>query len=315
LSRKQEIRVFYSRLSLAWGFIVRLKNASASQPSYLLPPPPTIVGSLAYAFARYLDIREPKVRKIKYREGIITNQLMKAFLESTLVASASVVGNIGLATHMEPGKIIASMYKTGDNQIRTIKEAKPGSDVFYKEAIPLVLPVLAQGATYGPAELEILWAFDAARLSEMLGKEVGYELSIEEIDREMPRALLGATRLGSKESIVAVDASSMKYSREPRILSVGDVFTTRLYVPVECVESTVFTQFTSIQMYDLDYVEKSFYIPFATEELSSGNTVLPKSSTQLKLLPKLSIRGGCIGVTPDDDLYREGLVGVSKVRL
>jgi len=313
LSRKQEIRVFYSRLSLTWGFIVRLKNASASQPPYLLPPPPTIVGSLAYAFARYLDIREPKVGRIKYREGIVTNQLMKAFLESTLVASASVVGNIGLATHMEPGKIIASMYKTG-GQTQTIKKAKPGSDLFYKEALPLVLPVLAQGATYGPAELEIMWAFDAARLSEMLGKEVGYDLSIEEIDRGMPRALLGMTRLGSKESIVAVDASSVKYSREPRVLSVGDVFTTRFYVPTECVESTVFTQFTSIQMYDLDYVERSFYIPFATEGLSSGNTVLPKSSTQLKLLPRLSIREGCIGVAPDDNSYSEGLVGVSKVR-
>jgi len=312
LSRKQEIRVFYSKLSLTWGFIVRLKNASASQPSYLLPPPPTIVGSLAYAFARYLDIREPKVGRITYKEGVITNQLMKAFLESTLVASASVVGDIGLATYMEPGKIIASMYKKG-GQMDRVKKAKLGSDTFYS-AIPVVLPVLAQGATYGPAELEILWAFDAARLSEMLGKEVGYELSVDEIDREMPRALLGVTRLGSKESIVAVDASSVKYSREPRVLSVGDVFTTRFYVPTECVGSTVFTRFTSIQMYDLDYVEKPFYIPFATEELSSGNTALPKSSTQLKLLPRLSIRGGCIGVAPDDDSYREGLVGVSKVR-
>lgn len=304
MGQKPNIRVFYTKLSLAWGFIVRHKGASASQPAYLLPPPPTIVGSIAYAVGKYFEINKPSSGRERYGSGIIISPLMKTFLKSTIVATASIIGNIGLVAHMELGKIVASMYKTG-GQVEDIKKAKPDSSLFYEKALPTIFPVLAQGAVYGPAELEILWAFDVEKLSRDLGIE------LKELDGGLPKALMGITRLGSKESIVAIEPSSVKYSTDAKIIGAGDIFTSRFYLPSECVKPC---DLISIYMYDLDYEDKTFYVPSASLSLSSGSAIIPLTYSQLRNLQKLSIRSGCIGIAPDEESYKEGIVGVARVR-
>jgi len=253
----QNIRVFYTSTTLSWGFTVRYKEVSAAQPSYILPPPTTIVGAFSYPLARILGLVDKLPENKAYKNGYLVSKTMKTFLESTIAASAGVVGEGGLVMHQEPSKIHASIYKGGEeaNRIR----AEPFTKKFYGESLPKIFPVQAVGATYAPGvKLYMTWVLDVDKLLKNL-RENGVQVGEEDLDSAARIAVHGVTRIGSKEGIVAVDPDLTGYERNPEIVNPGGKIRTIQYVPSECVDPE--EMIPQITLPYLDYSPRLFYIP------------------------------------------------------
>ncbi|WP_448577119.1 CRISPR-associated protein Cas5 [Thermosphaera sp.] len=256
----QNIRVFYTSTTLSWGFIVRYKEVSAAQPSYILPPPTTIVGAFSYPLARILGLIDKLPENKVYKNGYLVSKTMKTFLESTIAASAGVAGEGGLVMHQELSKIHASIYKDGSdaNNIR----AEPFTGKFYGKSLPRIFPVQAVGATYAPGvKLYMTWVLDVDKLLKNL-RENGVGIGEKDLDSAAQLAVHGVTRIGSKEGIVAVDPDLTGYERNPEIVNPGGKIRTIQYVPSECVDPE--EMIPQITLPYLDYSPRLFYIPSAS---------------------------------------------------
>jgi CRISPR-associated protein Cas5a/b/c len=110
----------YSKVKLHWGFIVRQLGASAAQLAYVLPPPPTIVGSFMNPLARILGLSET----LDPKAGPAGSKVMNCALKATLSAAAGLdpCGNVGVAVYAEPSRITAGAYKTGGDYERALKQ-------------------------------------------------------------------------------------------------------------------------------------------------------------------------------------------------
>jgi len=262
----QNIRVFYTSTTLSWGFTVRYREVSAAQPSYILPPPTTIVGAFSYPLARMLGLADSLPERKAYKNGYLASKTMKAFLDSTLAASAGVAGEGGLVMHQEPSKIHASIYK-GVSEADRIR-AEPFTEKFYRDALTRIFPVQATGATYAPGvKLYMTWVLDADKLLKNL-RENGVRVVEEDLDSAARQAVHGVTRVGSKEGIVAVDHGLTGYERNPEIVSPGGKIRTIQYVPSECVDPE--DKIPQVTLPYLDYSPRLFYIPSE----SASNTFL-----------------------------------------
>jgi CRISPR-associated protein Cas5a/b/c len=260
------IRLFYSTVVPSWGFSVRYREVSAAQPSYILPPPPTVVGAFAYPLARILGLADTAPRELRHGRGYIVSRNMVAFLDATIVASAGVSGNGGLVMHQEPTKLNASMYK-GSSEASRIR-AEPYTKKFYEEALPRIFPVQAVGATFAlSVEVYLTWVVDIDRLLRNLGNQ-GIKLTEEDIDMAGQQAVLGITRIGSKEGIVAVDPAKSGYEKNPVVKAPGENIKTVQYVLKTCVETQ-----ESIPVVDLPSVDYTLR-PFYVVSTSASNTVL-----------------------------------------
>jgi len=255
------LRVFYTRVNLSWGFTLRFKGTSASQPAYPLPTPTTIVGAFAYPLARLLNLNPYTSETYKWGDGRLISNTMKIFLEVTLAASAGLVASdtftTGLAVYSELGRIIAVPYK-GTTELGRIK--KPlYSDEFFTDSIPRALPVQALGSVYASGIfLELSWIIDVEKLSRELG------ISIEDIDRVAEKAVYGVTRIGGREGIVAVEPTCARYIRDPVEVKGGDKFRTRLYVEEVCAEPLDPSYVFEITLPDIKYRDKLYYLPART---------------------------------------------------
>jgi CRISPR-associated protein Cas5a/b/c len=201
-----------------------------------------------------------------YKNGYLVSKTMKAFLDSTLAASAGVAGEGGLVMHQELSRIHASIYK-GKTEAGKMR-AEPFTGKFYGESLTRIFPVQAVGATYAPGvKLYMTWVLDADKLLKNL-RESGVPVDEEDLDSAARQAVHGVTRVGSKEGIVAVDPELTGYERNPEIVSPGGKIRTIQYVPSECVDpEEIIPQIT---LPDLDYSPRLFYIP----SLSASNTFL-----------------------------------------
>ncbi len=245
------LRVFYARVTLSWGFIVRFFGVSAAQPSYPVPPPTTVVGAFAYSLSRVLGLN-PAGAGIRWGDGRLVSDTMKPFLEATVLASAGLLSSgasAGVAVHQEINRIIASPYKSGGD-VSNIREPK-----HIEDAIQRALPVQAVGGAYSPGlKLELLWAVDMNRLS----KE--FDISVERLDDAAKKAVHGVVRVGSKEGIVAIEKSI--YIEKPDVAGTGGRIRTRLYVDHECVEEVLDPAYViKLLIPDLRYRLKRYYVP------------------------------------------------------
>jgi CRISPR-associated protein Cas5a/b/c len=269
-----EIRAFYAKVLTTWGFVVRHKGTSAAQPSYPVPTPTTVVGAFGYPLLRLLEIPVSTGRKTKWGDGVLITEPMKALLESTLAASAGFTSSLnkketsgrlvktGLATYQEPNRIIAAPYRTG-GQMENIRKARPFSPEFVN-AMQLILPVQAVGATYAPyIALELLWVVDAKKLVKELG------ISLEKLDNIAQKAVYGVVRVGSKESLVALEDA--RYAKDVKVHRAGERIKTKLYVLSSCTERIVGTA-EELIIPDLEYRPSNFYIP---AEIASSNLIIP----------------------------------------
>lgn len=281
------IRLFYSTVTLSWGFTVRYKDASASQPAYVLPPPTTVVGAFTYPLARLLGLRDTGHGRISYESGALITELMRKAMEATITASAGVVVEeveTGAIVHNEISKITASMYKGGTEKGRI--RAKPHSPEFYKEALPRIFPAQAVGSAYAPGvKLLLTWVVDVEKLSRSLG------LKEEDLDSHGTLISIGVTRIGSKEGIASNDPAESGYDKNPRV-KVGESFETVQYVMEQCVEPIEITPPPIIELPHLDYVLKRFYIPSVQ---ASNTVVVPLKKYELR---KFRLKEPCRAYQP-----------------
>lgn len=262
------IRAIFSRVSLHWGFVVRIPGASAAQTALSITPPTTVVGSFAAALFRALglkDLTEALSRALEARKTL--SKHFNCALEATLTAVAGLTPSsefVGLCVHQEPSRLTAAPYKTGGSWAKALKSSF-GSTDFYSKFVTEALPVQAAGAAYGPgALLDLLWIFDVEVLTRYLNRELGLTVSVEEIDRVGLAAAYGVSRIGSKEGLTSVEVAT--YVRDGiSLLSTGEVVRTHLYVPAVCVEP-VTKDITKVSLWDLKYGLSEYFMPEPASE-------------------------------------------------
>lgn len=276
------LRVFYAKTLLSWGFIVRHRGTSAAQPAYPIPPPTTVVGAFAYPLVRLLGFSTRGKGIGEWGEGKLVSEVMKPLLEATITASAGLISlkfaskspmyssyrtlQVGLAIYQEISRIIASPYKSGGSFQKAVKAKFMESD-FFKEALPVVLPVQATGAAYAPAlKIELMWVVDIEKLSRELG------VSVEKLDGVARKAIYGIVRIGSKEGLVALE--EVIYAENPVTRGPGEKVSTRLYVERFCAETLNPTLTTEIVIPDLRYSLTPYYMPAF---IGSSNLIVPLS--------------------------------------
>lgn len=294
------IRVFYAKVSLSWGFIIRHKGTTASQPAYPLPTPTTIVGAFVYPLAKLLKLpliiqieKSSKRRKMKstslveWGEGKLISDTMKPFLEATVTASAGLISSkitsnnstqtrsrmvqVGLATYSEVSRIISSPYKSGGSYDEAVKRIELMQSEFFTKSIPTVLPVQALGATYAPAlKVELMWAIDIAKLSEKLKDELGIDIDIEKLDDLASKAVYGVVRIGSKEGIVALEEA--QYIKNPIIEKPGEIVASRLYIEEACAKALDPSRVSKTTLPNLKYALTTYYVPC---HIGSNNVIIP----------------------------------------
>lgn len=291
-----EMRLFYARVGLSWGFVVRFLGTSAAQPSYLLPPPTTIVGAFAYPLLRLLGISPRSFDKPdSHGDGRVLSRLMKILLSSTAAASCGVPPiekgpSVGFSIHQEVSRIVGLPYKGGTEARRFAEEPA-------HEAVTRAMPVQAVGASYGPrAVIDLLWVVDIARLASEL------RVRVSDIDSIGSIAVKGVSRLGSKEGIVAVHPERTLYTGDLRSIQPGEFFRSYMYIPAGCAQLLDEGYAYEVLLPDLRYRHTAFYVPASTV---SGSVLMPlKGATaRFKLVEP------CRAYTYDKGL-EEGVVGV-----
>lgn len=262
------LRAVFSRVSLYWGFTVRVAGASAAQAALPIVPPTTVVGSFVAALFKVLGLRD--LSEAPSRAAETRRTLSKHFecaLKATLAAAAGLAAGsdyVGLCVHQEPSRLVAAPYKTGGSWTRALRSPF-GSAEFYSKLVPEALPVQALGAAYGPgALLDLLWVFEVETLVNCLSREVGSTVRAEHIDEVGPAAAYGVTRVGSKEGLASVELAA--YVKDGiSVLSTGEVVRTHLYVPAFCVEP-VTRDVARIGLWDLEYEYAEYFVPEPASE-------------------------------------------------
>jgi len=266
------LRFFYCAVTLSWGFAVRYKEVSAAQPSYVLPPPSTVVGIFGNSLGRLLGLSDEPSKGLKHEQGYVISKMMKIFLESTVSASAGVLGNGGLVVHQELSKIYASFYK-GESEAYKMS-SEPFSQDFYETSLPRIFPAQAIGASYGPGiRIYLSWVLNIDKLINKF-KERQILLKEEDVDSVAPIAAHGLTRIGSKEGIVAHEPELTGYDNNPEIMQDGGKVRTIQYVQSECVDPEEAVPLVSLP--SIDYTLKQYYVPSAS---ASNSFLIPFSSS------------------------------------
>lgn len=260
----------YSRAVMHWGFIVRQLGASAAQLAYVLPPPPTVVGSFMNPLARILGLSESLDPKV----GPAGSKVMSCALLATFSAAAGLDprSDVGVAVHAEPSRITAGIYKTGGDYERALKQPP------YLAADRL-LPVQAVGAASSPKGVIVLaWLLDPLILSKCLGEDVGSD--------DLRAAAWSVYRVGSREGLASVvDAGVFT---ELETVPEGGVFESILYQPEDCAKPLV--SVSKVTLYDVIYRQRSYLAP----SLGGG----PSGVTPPPEPASFELKSGCKAVRP-----------------
>jgi CRISPR-associated protein Cas5a/b/c len=262
-------RFLYALIKLHWGFSLRIKGATAAQPSLPVPSPTTVLGAFAYPMLKILGIR-PEIAEVRsstlVKSGVIT-PMFNCFIEATVAASAGLdpATITGLASHSEVLRIIAFPYKMGSQRVRALK-------LPIETRITLMAPVQALGSTYGPGSLLHIGAvINLEKLAECLNVSEAY------IDSIGLKSCYGISRIGSKEGIVSVIKAAYG---EPKIEH-GE-FHTIAYVPENAVEVLDKELFMRVQLWNLNYKLSTYYVP--VKHMLSSNLLTPPIKEPLSTL-------------------------------
>lgn len=232
----------YSKVRLHWGFTVRQIGASAAQLAYILPPPPTVIGSFMNPLARILGLGE----SIDPKFGPASNKVMDCAARATLSAAAGLDpdSDVGIAVYAEPSRITASIYKTETDYEEALKMPP-------YQASEDLLPVQAVGAASSPKGLLVLaWLLDPSKLSDCL--KVNVEV------RDLKAAAWSLFRVGSREGLVSLVNADVIEGSEIESIQEDSLFKSILYQPEECVNPL--TALPKITLYDLFYKERSYLV-------------------------------------------------------
>lgn len=261
------LRALFSRVSLHWGFVVRVPGASAAQSALSIAPPTTVVGSFAAPLFKALglrDVAEAPPRSHEARRTLSAH--FNCALAATLVAAAGLApgSEYGVCVHQEPSRLSAAPYKTGGSWTRAVRSPFGSAD-FYSKFVTEALPVQAVGAAYGPGStLDMVWVFDVEALVDCLNKSLGLGVRAEDVDSVGLAAAYGVTRIGSKEGLASVELAA--YAKEGlRVLLAGELARTHLYVPASCVEP-VTGDVSRLSLWDLGYGYSEYYAPEPASE-------------------------------------------------
>jgi len=267
-----KIRFFYSLLKIHWGFSVRLKGATAAQPSLPLLPPTTILGAFAQPLLKLLDIGY--AHPIKYDKkdwGSVVTPSFKCFLSSALGAAMALdpASMVGISNYAEITRIIGLPYKTGGQVASAVKEP------IYK-SISTIMPVQAMGSSYSPGALICIGAvLDIDKLSKCL------DVDVKDVEDVGLQSCYSVTTLGSKEGIVSV----IKAHYDEPLTYDGEI-NTIAYVPERSVITLFPERFMKISLWDLNYKTKNFLVPVKWYLSASLITPPPDDDVKtLKILP------------------------------
>ena len=268
----------HSLVAVHATFIVRQIGATASQLVYILPPPPTVVGSFMNPLARILDLgEEGNVRKY----GPAGSRAMSCALRATLAAAAGLKpSGVGVAVHAELSRVLGAPYKSGGSYQRALR--KPPY-----EAVAELLPVQAVGYASAPSlHLHLAWLIDAEKLSECLGVQVSV--------KELRKVAWSVYRVGSREGIVSVVEAEAYDSERINFLGEGLRFESLLYQPEECV--TPLEPLPRVMLYNKTYREALYY---TVADLQGGPEALPPPAE-----PALfEVKSGCKAAHPRGEHY------------
>ncbi|MCS7106504.1 MAG: hypothetical protein NZ902_00070 [Acidilobaceae archaeon] len=287
----------FSRVSLHWGFVVRLPGATAAQPALPIPPVTTVVGAFSAPLFRLLGVPFGNPSIIKGGRAILSEHF-ECSLRSTLAAAAGLSGEGGLVMYQELTKIATSPYKGGKDWWDKVK-MKIGTPGFYNNFIPTAQAVQAVGASYGPGtRLDLAWVLDVDELADCLAKR-GVKASRADVEAALALAAHGVSRLGSKEGIASVMEG--KYIDKIEIIYKGSI-KTRFYVPERCVEP-LSEEVGKAQLWDTSYQPATYYAP----GVLSKTLWVSSSPLEYRLLDDM----GCAAYK----LVSEKRIGESKKRI
>ncbi|MBP1357258.1 MAG: CRISPR-associated protein Cas5 [Sulfolobus sp.] len=244
-----------SKVRLHWGFIVRQLRSGAAQLSYVLPPPPTVVGAFMNPLARMGGLSDGDKAKINSN---VLNRIMECAISATLSASVGVEGEVGVVSYEDVSRLSAAPYKKGTRDY----EQKVGSGNIL-DAVGVVFPVQAIGASSGPfATLHLAWLMDLDKLNTCLKTKF--------TETDLKAATLMIHRIGSKEGIASVIEGNVYSDLEK--LSAGDRFETIFYQNSHCVD-IVYGNLAPVLLPGLDYNENLYYVPVSS--FGSSSVVVP----------------------------------------
>ncbi|MCX8196627.1 MAG: hypothetical protein N3F67_06120 [Acidilobaceae archaeon] len=250
----------FSRVSLHWGFVVRVPGATAAQTALPIPPVTTVVGAFSAPLFRLLGVPLGSPFKFIAEEGgAILSEHFECSLGSTLAAAAGLSGEGGgLVMYQELTKVATSPYKSGGDWSKKVR-MKIGTAGFYQEFITTAQAVQAMGASYGPdTQLDLAWVFDVDALANCLAKK-GVKVSRADVEAALPLAAHGVSRLGSKEGMVSVIEGEYLGEGKIRTRDTG-VIKTYFYVPERCVEP-LSEEVDKAQLWDKKYQPATYYAP------------------------------------------------------
>jgi len=260
----------YAKLILHWGFIVRQLGASAAQLAYVLPPPPTVVGSFMNPLARMLGLGETLNPKL----GPAGSPAMDCALKATLAAAAGISGEISAAVYAEPSRIAAVIYKTGGDYNKAIKQPP-------YLASDKLLPVQAEGAASAPgASLILAWLVDLEILSKCLGIVISHT--------DLRKAAWSVYRIGSKEGLASILEAHVFTKDQLEQIHEGGTFASILYQPAVCISSS--EPIPSVTLYNNQYRESDYYVP---SSIGGPLTISPP-----KILSELILKKDCKAFRP-----------------
>ena len=264
----------YTKLKLHWGFIVRQIGASATQSSYPLPPPTTIVGAYTNALARIFGI--PDAIDDKRRKQVI-NKAMECSLRATIAAGAGLIGEgPGVVVYDEPSRITGPPYKGGGSYEKAVK--KP-----IYESVTELLPVQAVGQASSPnATIVTAWLMELAPLENCLESTVS--------KKDLVTAAHSIYRIGSKEGLASVIDARVYTEHELEWIDTG-FFKSIFYQPAECSEPIDPGTTVSILLPNHLYVEVLYNVPASVG--SGASLILPSTEGA-----RFRLRANCHAVRP-----------------
>ncbi|MBP1357052.1 MAG: hypothetical protein JZD40_00965 [Sulfolobus sp.] len=263
-----------SKVQLHWGFIVRQLGSGAAQLSYVLPPPPTVVGAFMNPLARLKGLSDGD--KAKSNSNVL-NRIMECGIYATLSASVGVEGEVGVVSFEDISRLSAGTYKKGTKDY----EEKVGSGNLMN-AVGVLFPVQAVGASSGPkATLNLAWLMDLDKLNSCLKANI--------TKNDLLSSAIMVHRIGSKEGIVTTIEGNV-YSELEKI-GAGKRFKTIFYQNSQCV-NIVEGRVTLVPLPGLDYDESVYYVPVSS--FGSSSVIVPPEPVFFQL------RDNCNGVRIND---------------
>ncbi|HWQ18101.1 MAG TPA: type I-A CRISPR-associated protein Cas5a [Sulfolobales archaeon] len=201
----EDLEALVVRVRFLWGFSIRRPSVSKAQPSYSTIPPTTLIGALSAPIA------------VSKKYGEVVARGRSIYSASTI--AMDFVATASLAFEERRGRAPVGIYWEDLNRyaIHQFQRRERRAEREY------MFGAIGVGKIYAPdAIAKIVYVIDMAKARSVLGDTWRNDLI---------RYAYQITRIGSKESLVAVENAKLS-----RVEPVGREFCTSLYQPLEYLE-------------------------------------------------------------------------------